>query len=105
MNPASQVKRHFELTSSDPIREVWLAIAVVMTPEPDSTLDDIKLLVEAIIKRQKIPRVLPRALREIKEASQETTERIFFDCGGPSSWAAYVLIELSTNKTGHVVGR
>lgn len=89
------------MTLSNPIHEVWLTIA--MTPEPDP--EDVKLLVESINTRQKIPRVLPRALRAIREAREETTARIFFDCGGPAPWAAYFLTKLAGKKTGHVPKR
>lgn len=79
------------------------AIVVAMTPEPDP--EDIRLLLEAVRGRQKLPRSLPKALRTIKEVNHETTERIFFACGGPSTWAAYVLTKRSADNTGHVSGK
>ena len=45
--------------------------------------------IELIGERQVFPRALATALLAINEAGQESTGRIFFDCGGPSIWAAY----------------
>lgn len=74
-----------------------------MASEPDP--EDITLFVNTVKHRQKFPRALTRALQSTKEASQETTGRIFFDCGGLATWAAYFLIKKSTKNTGHVPER
>ncbi|KAG6361198.1 hypothetical protein INS49_009422 [Diaporthe citri] len=74
-----------------------------MASEPDP--EDIRLLVDAIKNRKRFPRSLCGALRAAKEASHETIGRIFFDCGGPSTWASYFLVSESTKKSGHVSGR
>ncbi|KUI64466.1 hypothetical protein VM1G_00658 [Cytospora mali] len=74
-----------------------------MESEPD--LADVELLLEAIKGRQKLPRAFATALQLITEAGKETTERIFFDYGGPSAWAAYKLTKRSADCTGHVSGK
>lgn len=74
-----------------------------MESEPDP--EDVNLLLEAVKGRQKLPRAFATALQSITEARTETTERIFFEYGGPSGWAAYSLMKRSVDSTGHVSGR
>lgn len=76
---------------------------VVMTSELNP--EDLDLLVESVKDRQKFPRTFARSLRAVTEADPETTERIFYDSGGPSGWAAYVLTKRSAANTGHVSGK
>lgn len=70
-------------------------------PDPD----DIALLVDIVKNCQKFPRELAQALQVVENAQPETPERIFFDCGGSSAWAAYALVKRAAKKTGHVPGR
>lgn len=74
-----------------------------MTSEPNP--EHVELLVELIGERQVFPRALGKALLAINEAGQETTGRIFFDCGGPSTWAAYYLTKWTLENTGNVSKR
>lgn len=74
-----------------------------MTFKPDP--DHIKLLVEIVQGRQKFPRELSIALLEVQEASHETTGRIFFDCGGPTTWASYFQTKWALDNTASLVGR
>lgn len=74
-----------------------------MTSEPNP--EHVELLVELIGERQIFPRALGKALLAINEAGQETTGRIFFDCGGPSTWAAYYLTKWTLENTGNVSKR
>lgn len=73
--------------------------------DSDPDPDDIALLVDIVKNRQKFPRELSQALQAIENAHPETAERIFFDCGGSSAWAAYALVKRAAKKTGHVPGR
>ena len=74
-----------------------------MTFKPDPSY--IKLLVEIIQGRQKFPRALSVALLEVEEASHETTGRIFFDYGGPTTWASYFQTKWAIDNTANLVGR
>ncbi|KAL2275987.1 hypothetical protein FJTKL_01395 [Diaporthe vaccinii] len=77
------------------------AIAMTFKPNPDH----IKLLVEIIEGRQKFPRALSIALLEVEEASHETTGRIFYDCGGPTTWASYFQTKWAIDNTVNLVAR
>lgn len=74
-----------------------------MAPVPDP--EDIDLLVEAAKSRQKLPRSFADGLQKLTSAEPTSTERIFFDCGGPSAWVAYALTKKSADNTGHVSGK
>lgn len=74
-------------------------------PASDPDPDDIALLVATVKNRQKFPREFARALQAVEHAQPETAERIFFECGGPSAWAAYALAKRAARNTGHVPGR
>lgn len=67
--------------------------------------EDVEILVDAIKNRQKFPRPCVKAYDRLGEAASNTTERIFFDTGGVSAWAAYVLTKRASESTGHVPGR
>lgn len=69
------------------------AIAITMSPQPDP--EHVGLLVELIASRKRFPRTLAMALLTIDEIGQETTDRIFFDCGGSSTWASWFLTKRS----------
>lgn len=74
-----------------------------MTFKPDP--DHIKLFVDIIEGRQKFSRELSLALLEVQQASHETTGRIFFDCGGPTTWASYFQTKWALDNTVSLVGR
>lgn len=74
-------------------------------PASDPDPDDIALLVDIVKNRQKFPREFARLLPAVENAQPETAERIFFDCGGSSAWAAYTLVKRASKKTGHVPNR
>ncbi|KAI7785360.1 hypothetical protein LA080_007193 [Diaporthe eres] len=67
--------------------------------------EDIELLVDVVKNRQKFPRPCVRAFDRLSNAASDTTERIFFDTGGVSAWATYVLTKKASEGTGHVPGR
>ncbi|KAJ0123536.1 hypothetical protein J7T55_012001 [Diaporthe amygdali] len=67
--------------------------------------EDVEVLVDAIKNRQKFPRPCVKAYDRLGETASETTERIFFDTGGVSAWAAYVLTKRASESTAHVSGR
>jgi hypothetical protein len=67
--------------------------------------EDIDQFLEEIQHRRKLPRSLPEALKNVQNADQTTTERIFHDYGGVPAWTAYVLVKKATEATGHVSGR
>ncbi|KAG6354866.1 hypothetical protein INS49_003947 [Diaporthe citri] len=67
--------------------------------------DNINEFLEEIQNRRKLPRSLPQALKNLQEADEVTTERIFYDYGGVPAWTAYVLVKRATESTGHVSGR
>ncbi|CAN8096755.1 unnamed protein product [Discula destructiva] len=74
-----------------------------MAPGPDP--EDISVLLEATKNRQKLPRDFARGIQSVSRADPNSTERIFYDCGGPSAWLAYALTKKAAEHTGHVSGR
>lgn len=66
---------------------------------------DIELFLEIVRNRQKFPRSCVKAYERLGEASNDTTERIFFDHGGTPAWAAYVLTRITAEGTGHASGK
>lgn len=77
--------------------------ATEMASDPDP--EDVNLLLEAAKSRQKFPRSFANGLQTVANTDANTTERIFFDCGGPSAWVAYALTKRSADNTGHVSGK
>lgn len=67
--------------------------------------EDVELLLEAVKNRQKFPPTCAKAYDQISKASEEATERIFFDHGGVSAWASYVLTKRLAECTGHIMGK
>lgn len=71
----------------------------------DFDTEDVDLLLDAVKSRQKFPRSCVKAYERLGDAAPDTTERLFFDCGGIPAWAAYVLTEKVANSTGHASGK
>lgn len=71
----------------------------------DFDTQDVELLLEAIRNRQKFPRSCVKAYERLGDAAADTTERLFFDCGGIPVWAAYVLTQKTASSTGHASGK
>lgn len=73
--------------------------------ENDDRDVDIELFLEVVKNRQKFPRSCVIAYERLHEAGDTTSERIFFDHGGTSAWAAYVLTRMIAEGTGHASGK
>lgn len=71
--------------------------------EPDH--EDVQLFLEAVKSRQKFPRSCIEAYNTLENAPDDTTERIFFDRGGLSAWAACILTRKLADGTGHASGK
>ncbi|KAG8168913.1 hypothetical protein KVR01_001662 [Diaporthe batatas] len=67
--------------------------------------EDVSILLESIKTRQRLPRTLVNDLEAVEHMRKEKTERIFFDYGGRTAWAAYALTKRAASATGHVTGR
>lgn len=67
--------------------------------------EDVELLLEAVKSRQKFPRACIDAYDRINEGDHNTTERIFFDTGGASTWLAYVVTKRAAESTAHASGK
>jgi hypothetical protein len=67
--------------------------------------EDVEILVDTIKNCQKFHRPCIKVYNRLGEATSDITKRIFFDIGGVSTWAAYILTKRASESTGYILGR